>query len=80
MIKVYYLSKFVKHKPLQLSDTSKIMGEKFKHSWHDVGFGIPDVIISDRDTKLTSAVWDDLCQSLNISRNLATARHQQTNG
>ena len=80
MIVVDYLSKYVKLIPCKSSDSSKVMAEKFKQHWHDAGFGLPDIMISDRDSKITSKFWKNLCQILDISVNLATARHQQTNG
>jgi transposase InsO family protein len=42
--------------------------------------GIPDSIISDRDTIFTSHFWEELCQMLGIERRLSTAYHPQTDG
>ena len=80
MILVDYLSKYVKLIPCMSTDSSPLMASRFKENWHDLGFGIPSIIISDRDSKLTSKFWENLCNILDIKRNLATARHQQTNG
>jgi hypothetical protein len=80
MIIVDYLTKLVKLIPCKSRDSSKVMAQLFKQNWHDTGFGLPNVIISDRDSKLTGKFWESLCHSLRITRNLATARHQQTNG
>ena len=80
MIVIDYSSKYVKLIPCTSKDSSAQMANLFKSNWHDLGFGLPSVIISDRDSKITSKFWTNLCESLNIQRNLATARHQQTNG
>jgi deoxyuridine 5'-triphosphate nucleotidohydrolase len=42
--------------------------------------GIPDEIISDRDSKWTSEFWKGLCLSLDIKRKMSTAFHPQTDG
>ena len=80
MIIVDYLNKFLKLIPCRSTDSSKEMARLFKDHWHDAGFVLPSMIISDRDSKLTSKFWEKLCTALNVSPNLATARHQQTNG
>ena len=42
--------------------------------------GIPEEIISDRDSKFTSKFWDELATILGTKLALATAYHQQTDG
>ena len=42
--------------------------------------GLPDEIISDRDTKWTGEFWQGICKLLNIKRKLSTAFHPQTDG
>ena len=42
--------------------------------------GIPDDIVSDRDTKFTSAFWQDLQKLLGTILHLSTAFHPQTDG
>ena len=42
--------------------------------------GLPDDIISDRDSKFTSAFWRDLQKLLGTHINLSTAFHPQTDG
>ena len=43
-------------------------------------FGLPEVIISDRDSKWTSNLWTELTRLMDVKRDLSTARHQQTDG
>ena len=43
-------------------------------------FGIPCVIVSDRDPKWTSHLWRALMHMMHIDNELSTARHQQTDG
>jgi hypothetical protein len=80
MIIVDYFTKFTVLIPCKTTDSSTTMAELFKRHWIERGFGIPSILISDRDTKLTSRFWHKLCTSLRINLQLATARHQQTNG
>src|SRR6267142_4141786 len=42
--------------------------------------GLPKKIISDRDPHFTSAFFKELCKQLEISQNLSTAYHPQTDG
>ena len=42
--------------------------------------GIPDNIVTDRGTLFTSQFWGHLCKILNITRNLSSAYHPQTDG
>jgi hypothetical protein len=42
--------------------------------------GIPDSIVSDRDTRFTSHFWSTLCSRLRIKRKLSTSFHPQTDG
>jgi hypothetical protein len=43
-------------------------------------FGMPSVIISDRDPKFTSMFWQAFFKALGTSLAMSTAHHQQTNG
>lgn len=42
--------------------------------------GLPEEVLSDRDSKFTSAVWTNLCEMLGTRQKLATAFRQQANG
>jgi len=42
--------------------------------------GIPQKVISDRDTCFTSKLFKELCAGLGIDQNLSTAYHPQTDG
>jgi transposase InsO family protein len=42
--------------------------------------GVPEKIISDRDTRFTSKIFKELCEMLRIKQNVASAYHPQTDG
>ena len=42
--------------------------------------GLPEDIVSDRDTKWTGEFWLNLCDMLEIKRKLSSAFHPQTDG
>ena len=42
--------------------------------------GIPQKIISDRDTRFTSRLFKEICSQLKIKQNMSTAYHPQTDG
>ena len=42
--------------------------------------GVPEKIISDRDTGFTSKIFKELCEMLRIKQNVASAYHPQTDG
>jgi len=42
--------------------------------------GMPDVIISDRDSKFTSAFWTEFTQALQIRLNMSSSYYPQTDG
>lgn len=49
----------------------------------DVGVryhGLPDLIVTDRNSLFTSKVWSSLCYFLGIQRRISTAFHPQTDG
>ena len=43
-------------------------------------YGIPNKIISDRDTRLTSTLAKEICKEAGINQNISTAYHPQTDG
>ena len=57
MIIVDYLTKLVKLIPCRSTDNSATKTNLFRVHWHDNGFGLPSIIVSDRDSKLTSKLW-----------------------
>ncbi|PHJ15850.1 retrotransposon ty3-gypsy subclass [Cystoisospora suis] len=42
--------------------------------------GVPAAIISNRDSRFTSDVWQEMCKRLNITLKMSTAYHPQTDG
>ena len=48
--------------------------------WYLRGYGLPQNIVSDRDSLFTSQIWEAFCNRVGIDRKMATARHQQTDG
>jgi hypothetical protein len=42
--------------------------------------GVPNVIISDRDSKFTSVFWKELMKSLNIQQRMSSAFHPESDG
>jgi hypothetical protein len=52
----------------------------FMQRWHDAGLGLPEQIITDRDTRFMSKFTQSLWKLLKIKHTPSTARHQQTDG
>ena len=42
--------------------------------------GVPHTIVSDRDAKFVSKLWDSLQKALGTTLRMSTAFHPQTNG
>ena len=42
--------------------------------------GAPQELVSDRDTRFTSAFWTEVCQLMQIKRSMSTAYHPQSDG
>lgn len=42
--------------------------------------GLPEELLSDRDSKFTSELWTNLCEMLGTRQKLTTAFRQQANG
>jgi hypothetical protein len=73
------LTKMVRFAPCTKdTDTTAVAKLFIKHVF--ANHGLPDVIISDRDTRFTSHLWQDLQQQLGTSHKLSTAFHPQTDG
>jgi len=65
--------------PLSTNTTAKDLAQSFlMNIWRF--HGLPEDIISDRDTKLTSYFCQALMDKLGIKTKLSTAFHSETNG
>ncbi len=42
--------------------------------------GLPRELVSDRDTRFTSAFWSELCSMFHIERAMSSSYHPQTDG
>lgn len=76
---VDYVSKMSHMIPIRDSTSTHELANLFMHEIvrHH---GIPDKIISDRDSKFTSDVWTEFCKQFKIQRALSTAWHPQSDG
>ena len=43
-------------------------------------WGMPDDIVSDRDTRFTSKEWITFCKENHINQSISTAHHPETDG
>jgi hypothetical protein len=43
-------------------------------------YGVPKVIVSDKDPQLAGKFWQSFMRKLNTKLDMSTARHSQTNG
>src|ERR1700719_404252 len=79
LIVVCRLTKQVIFIPTNTTDTARELAQHFilhvfsKH-------GLPADIVSDRGRLFVSKFWSSLCQALDITSNLSTAYHLETNG
>ena len=80
MVVVCRLTKLVRLIPSKTDDDTKKIALRFIKNWYSAGYGLPNSIISDRDTKFSSELWQSISEQLQIKVNLSTARHQQTDG
>jgi len=72
-------SKMVRLVPLPTNTTSRDLAKAFLHNvwrYHE----LPDDIVTDRDSKVTSHFWQALMDSLGITSKLSTAFHPETDG
>ena len=42
--------------------------------------GLPSRLISDRDTRFTGGLFQEICQQLGIKQNISSAYHPETDG
>ena len=65
--------------PTQKTITAEIAANHFfKHVYRR--FGLPRILISDRDVRFTSRFWTQLFQNLQTTLNFSTAFHPETDG
>jgi transposase InsO family protein len=62
-----------------LSETSAVACTKVLTFTWISRFGVPETITSDRGLHLTSKLWLQLCEMLNISHKQTTAYHPESN-
>jgi len=80
MVVICRLTKLLVLIPCHKTDTAeKAAGHFIKH-WFSRGYGLPQTITTDRDSKFTSDFWGAFSKQLDVQTNFATPRHQQTNG
>ena len=80
MIVVDKLSKLVQIIAMKKTDGAREAATLFLDRWVCSGKGLPEYLISDRDSRFTSTFWNTLMERLRIKLIMSTARHQQTNG
>ena len=80
MVVVCRLTKFVRLIQCKSIDSTNQIAKRFLTGWYALGFGLPQSITSDRDSKFTSSLWEELSSLLKIKLETSTSRHQQTNG
>jgi len=72
-------SKMAHFIPLRTEEDIKELAMTFvKEIWRL--HGLPESIVSDRDTRFTSKFWTSLMQLLQVKRNLSTALHPESDG
>jgi hypothetical protein len=79
LVVVDKLTKVAHFIPSSLKDGSPVLARKFVQEIFQL-HGIPETIISDRDTRMTSQFWTTLNSSLGTRLNFSTAYHPKTDG
>ena len=74
------LTKYSVFIPCKKTIKSTEVAKLLLNEWILKGCGIPEVIVSDRDSKFTSKVWNDLMELMGIKLMMSTSRHQRSNG
>ena len=80
MVIICRLTKLVRLVPHHKTDSASDIAKLFINNWYSHGFGLPESITSDRDTKFTSKLWTALSTQLGIKLELTTSRHQNADG
>ena len=80
MIIIDRLTKLVVLLPCNKTDSAEQSARLFVKGWYTRGFGLPKTITSDRDSKFTSSLWQEIIRIVGIKQEMTTARHQQANG
>ena len=80
MIIIDRLTKMVVLIPCFKTDSAERLARLFVNGWYSRGFGLPKTITSNRDSKFTSDLWQEITNLIGIKQELTTARHQQANG
>jgi transposase InsO family protein len=76
LVVVDRLTKVAHFIPENLSDGAPEIAHKFIKELH----GVPEKIISDQDTRITSKFWQTLFSALGTKLNISSAYHPKTNG
>ncbi|CDJ66508.1 hypothetical protein ENH_00021460 [Eimeria necatrix] len=63
------------HKSFTAADTVELLADRLIR-YH----GFPEVLISDRDPRIQSDLWNQLCRHFNIKRCMSSSYHPQSNG
>ena len=71
------ISEFV---PTTSDVTAKTIALLIYRHWYLKGYGFPKELVSDRDPRFVSDIWNEFCSLVGIKRAMSTARHQQTDG
>ena len=79
MVTVDRFSKMAHFVPLHEKETARDCATTFPQNIWKL-HGLPEDIVSDRDTKWTGEFWHNLCDMLGIKRKLSSAFHPQTDG
>ena len=79
MVTVDRFSKMAHFVPLHENATARDCATAFLQNIWKL-HGLPEDIVSDRDTKWTGEFWHNLCDMLGIKRKLSSAFHPQTDG
>lgn len=79
MVVIDRLSKERHYVSCKTTQTAAQLADLFvRHIWKL--HGLPDSIISDRDKLFVSEFWQAICSRLNISADLSSSRHPETDG